>query len=333
MRRVVIVVFDRMQLLDAAGPAEVFAQAERVAPGSYSLELAGTGDRASSGLALSDVVAPEACRGPIDTLIAAGGQGVAEAERDTELVDWLRRAAGRSRRVCAVCTGAFLLARAGLLDGRRATTHWDSCALLARRHPAVRVEPDPIYVRDGNVYTSAGVTAGMDLALALVEEDLGPEVALAVARRLVLFARRPGGQSQFSAELAAQAPAPGPLRELQAWIGEQPDADLSVGALARRAHMSERTLARAFARELGTTPAAYVEAVRVERARARLEGTAAPLAAVARACGFGTPETMRRAFHRRLGVSPADYRARFQTTTSGAPDADRHPPLRALHRA
>jgi transcriptional regulator GlxA family with amidase domain len=184
------------------------------------------------------------------------------------------------------------------------------------------VDPDPIYVRDGDVATSAGVTAGMDLTLALVEEDHGPEVALAVARQLVLFVRRPGGQSQFSVQLAAQAASIAPLRELQAWIATHPDADLSVAALAARAHMSPRNFARAFAREVGTTPAAYVEAARVERARTRLETGGAPLTAVARACGFGTTETMRRAFHRRLGVTPADYRDRFR---GGAHDADRRP--------
>ncbi|MCW2968399.1 MAG: cdhR, partial [Solirubrobacteraceae bacterium] len=222
--------------------------------------------------------------------------------------------------------------RAGLLDGRRATTHWASCERLARRHPAVSVQTDPIFVRDGNVSTSAGVTAGMDLALALVEEDLGPEVALKVARQLVLFARRPGGQAQFSVQLAAQAASPGPLRDLQAWIAEHLDADLSVTALADRAHMSSRTLARTFARETGMTPAAYVEAARVEHARGRLESGRGSLASVARGCGFGTPETMRRAFHRRLGVAPADYRTRFDTTR-GDDHADRHPHLRAVHGA
>jgi transcriptional regulator GlxA family with amidase domain len=213
--------------------------------------------------------------------------------------------------VSSVCTGAFVLAKAGLLDGRRATTHWASCDRLAARYPAVTVEPDPIFVRDGNVYTSAGVTAGMDLALALVEEDLGRKTALEVARRLVLFVKRPGGQSQFSAQLAAQTADREPLRELQDWIGGNLDADLSVPALARRAHMSERNFARAFRRELGLTPAAYVEIARVESARMALESAATPVEVVARQAGFGTVETMRRAFHRRLGVGPADYRARF----------------------
>lgn len=334
VRRIALVVFAQCQVLDVTGPAEVFAQAGRLGGASYDVTLVGRSGVSSGGIALAPVVAPADDRGPLDTLMVAGGRGVEAAEHDAELVAWIREAAGRARRVTSVCTGAFLLARAGLLDGRRATTHWDSCARLARRHPAVRVEADPIFVRDGHIATSAGVTAGMDLALALVEEDCGPEVAMAVARRLVLFARRPGGQAQFSVQLAGQAAAGGLVHDLQAWLAEHLDADLSAPALAARAHVSPRTLARAFARETGMTPAAYVEAARVERARARLEAGHGSLAAIARACGFGTAETMRRAFHRRLGVAPADYRHRFATpTTTGAGHADRHPPLRALHRA
>jgi transcriptional regulator GlxA family with amidase domain len=332
VRRIAIVVFDDLQILDATGPAEVFSQAARLLPGAYSVELTGTGGSTTSGLELGPVAPLGDCRGDLDTLMVAGGEGVRAAARDDDLVAWVTAAAARARRVTSVCSGAFVLARAGLLDGRRATTHWESCGLLARRYPAITVEPDRIYVRDGNVATSAGVTAGMDLALALVEEDLGAAVAMDVARRLVLFARRPGGQAQFSVQLAAQAAEPGALRDLQDWIADHLDADLSVPALARRALLSERTLARAFARELGTTPAVYVEAARVEQARARLESTRAPLAAIARSCGFGTPETMRRAFHRRLGVAPADYRTRFDTTT-GDHRADRHPRLRPVHGA
>lgn len=330
VRRIVILVFDGLQALDAIGPAEVFSQAERLVPGSYGVELTGEGAATTSGLRLGPVQRMVRQVAPIDTLIIAGGEGVHRAEHDDAVITWVRSAARRSRRVASVCTGAFILARAGLLDGRRATTHWGSCRRLARRYPAVSVDPDPIYVRDGNVLTSAGVTAGMDLALALVEEDLGTPVAMEVARRLVLFARRPGGQAQFSVEMTASAIGLGPLRDLQTWIGEHPDADLSAGSLAARAHVSPRTLARHFDRELGMTPAAYVEAVRVERARSRLEAGQGPLAFVARACGFGTAETMRRAFHRRLGVSPADYRTRFDTTR-GQHHADRHPPLRAVH--
>jgi transcriptional regulator GlxA family with amidase domain len=215
--------------------------------------------------------------------------------------------------VASVCSGSFLLAEAGLLDGRRATTHWVACATLAERYPEVEVDPLPIFVRDGNVTTSAGVTAGMDLALAFVEEDLGRELALQVARQLVLFLKRPGGQAQFSSQLAAQLAERAPLRELQVWIADHLDEDLSVPALAARAHMSERHFARAFRAGTGMTPAAFVEAARVERARIALESGDTPVEVVARTAGFGTVETMRRAFRRRLGVAPADYRSRFRS--------------------
>lgn len=315
VRSVVIVVFARVQSLDVVGPAEVFAVAARLSGADeYAVQVvaAGVGPvRMSNGLELVPHGSLAAARGQIDTLVVAGGQGTRDAVRDESLVDWVRDAAGRSRRVASVCTGAFVLARAGLLDGRRATTHWAACGELERLFPAVRVERDAIFVVDGGVYTSAGVTAGMDLALALVEEDLGPRVARDVAQQLVLFLRRPGGQSQFSAPLSVRPAEREPMRELQAWIATHVTADLSVGALAARAHMSTRNFARAFTRESGITPGAYVESVRVERARIALEGSAAPVEVVARECGFGTVETMRRAFHRRLGVGPAAYRERF----------------------
>ena len=211
-----------------------------------------------------------------------------------------------------MCSGAFLLARAGLLAGRRATTHWSVCDELARIFPDTTVDPDAIYVRDGNVATSAGITAGMDLALALVEEDLGRELALEVARWLVLFVRRPGGQSQFSTQLRSQSAERAPIRELQTWIVEHPTDDLSVGNLASRVAMSPRHFARVFTRETGVTPAVYVEATRVELGRRLLEETGLGLDAVAEAAGFGSVETLRRAFHRTLGVAPSDYRARFR---------------------
>ena len=230
---------------------------------------------------------------------------------DDLLVGWIADAAPRARRVASVCTGAFLLARAGLLDGRRATTHWAWCDALARAFPAVTVEPDPIFVADGPIRTSAGVTAGMDLALALVEEDLGPARALEVARNLVLFVRRPGGQAQFSAGLQAQAAARAPLRELQAWMTDNLDADLAVGALAQRAHMSERHFARAFKDETGHD-ARRVRRAPARRARAPAAGEHLRPRRDRRArCGFGTVETMRRAFARRVGVSPGAYRERF----------------------
>jgi transcriptional regulator GlxA family with amidase domain len=314
MRRVVIAVFPGVQTLDVTGPAEVFRAATLLKPPGYEVTIAArtAGRMETSTVSFVPDARLEDCTGPIDTLIVAGGSGTRAAEEDEALVAWIAEAATRSRRVASVCTGAFLLARAGLLDGRRATTHWASCAELAERYPAVTVDPDPIFVRDRSVVTSAGVTAGMDLALALVEEDLGRETALAAARWLVLFLQRPGGQTQFSAQLAAQTADRAPLRELQAWIPDHLDEDLSVPALACRAAMSDRNFARAFRRETGMTPAAYVEAARVERARIALETGDLPVEAIARQAGFGTVETLRRAFRRRVGVSPIDYRDRFR---------------------
>jgi transcriptional regulator GlxA family with amidase domain len=312
-RRGVLVAFDDCQSLDLIGPNEVFSVASRLVEGSYSVQIVAPARSFSSwsGVRMEAHGTIAGCRGAIDTLMVVGGDGVSAAERDERLIAFLRRAAARSRRVTSVCTGAFLLARAGLLDGREATTHWSSCSELAERYPSVAVQSDPIFVRSGNVSTSAGVTAGIDLALALVEEDLGPKAARDVARWLVLFLRRPGGQSQFSAALAGQRAEREPLRELQAWIVDHLDEDLSVPALATRAYMSPRNFARAFKREVGMTPAAYVEALRVERARALLETAGENVEQVARRCGFGTVETMRRVFRRRLGVSPSDYRQRF----------------------
>jgi len=319
-RRAVMLAFEDAQILDVTGPLEVLAIATRLAtaagrpdPG-YAVEVAAVRPgpvRMSSGLAIVAARALRHVRGPLDTLFVAGGEGVRRALHDAALLRGIRRAAGRSRRVASVCTGAFLLARAGLLDGRRATTHWGSCALLAEHFPRVRVEPDRIYVRDGRLATSAGVTAGMDLALALVEEDLGRELALAVARQMVLFLKRPGGQSQFSAQLESPLASRAPLRDLQCWIHEHPAADLSVEALARRCAMSPRHFARVFAKELGVTPARYVERARVESARQLLEGSSGSLDEVAAACGFGSAETLRRAFQRVLRVSPSSYRRAF----------------------
>jgi transcriptional regulator GlxA family with amidase domain len=316
MRRVVIVAFPKVQTLDVNGPAEVFSTATQLSDtGGYSVEVvtARPGPLPTSSVALYPDRTIEQCKGPIDTLVVAGGRGVQAAVEDEQLVDWIRSAARRSRRVTSVCTGAFLLAKAGLLDGRRATTHWASCALLADRFPEIEVEADPIFVRDGNVTTSAGVTSGMDLALALVEEDLGREVALETARWLVVFVKRPGGQAQFSAQLEAQMADRQPLRELQEWLPDNLDEDLSVPALAKRASMSERHFARAFREETGMTPAAYVEAARIERARIFLDSGDLPVETIARQTGFGTVETMRRAFRRRVGVSPAGYRSRFRS--------------------
>jgi transcriptional regulator GlxA family with amidase domain len=314
MRSVVIVAVPGVQTLDVSGPAEAFSIATRFHGAAYDVRLVtpdGAPARGTSGLTLQPDSAIDDIGGAIDTLVVAGGEGVFEAAHDARLIAWLRTTSHRALRTASVCTGALLLAEAGLLDGRRATTHWAFCDELAERYPAVTVERDPIFVRDGVVATSAGVTAGMDLALALIEEDHGADTALATARSLVLFVRRPGGQSQFSTALAAQPARREPLRDLQGWILEHLDADLTVPALALRAHMSERNFARAFRAETGLTPATYVEAARVERARRELETTHLGVEAVAGRCGFGTVETMRRAFHRRLGVNPAAYRDRF----------------------
>ena len=326
VKRILILAFDGFQSLDAFGPAEVFDIAGRLVEPGYAIDLVTPGGqrvRTSSGV---EVVGRPLDENPLDTLVVAGGKGVRALAADDEVIDWINRASSRARRTAGVCTGAFALARAGLLDGRRATTHWGSCDALQREFPAISVDPDPIYVRDGRIATSAGITAGMDLALALVEEDHGPKVALDVARWLVLFLRRPGGQAQFSAGLAGQAAERKPLRELQAWMADHLDEDLSVPALAARVHMSPRTFARQFKNEVGLTPAAYVEALRVERARGALESTDLPVEAVARQCGFGTVETLRRAFGRRVGVAPAAYRDRFRgNRREEARDGDRDP--------
>jgi transcriptional regulator GlxA family with amidase domain len=320
-RRVVLVVFPDLQLLDLGGPLEVFAMADRFSDSEvseYVTEVVspdGGAIRASSGLEISANRAIGACRGPIDTLVVVGGRGVAQAIVDDRLVAWIRSAAQRSRRVTSVCSGAFLLARAGLLDGRRATTHWATCARLAQLLPEVTVDPDPIFIRDGNVWTSAGVTAGMDLALALVEDDLGPERAREIARYLVLFVQRSGGQSQFSAQLAAQRPERDTLVQLASWIADHLGDDLSVPVMAARTSMSVRNFSRRFAQEFGSTPAAYVEAVRVEAGRRLLETTRRGLTDIARDCGFGTVETMHRSFQRTIRVTPGQYRQHFSPRT------------------
>jgi transcriptional regulator GlxA family with amidase domain len=267
--------------------------------------------RMRSGLSLVADAAWRDVRGPIDTLVVAGGDCRSLMD-DRALLAWIRRAARHARRTTSVCTGAFLLAEAGLLDGRRATTHWGWTDELRRRYPAINVDPDALFVSDGAIHTSAGVTAGMDLALALVEADLGRAMALDVARGLVLFLKRPGGQSQFSAHLAAQRAGRGPLGDVPEWIVQHLEADLSVEALAARAGMSPRNFARVFVRELGVTPAKFVERARVELARRALEDGELPLASVAATAGFGTLERMRRTFHRHLRVVPQAYRNRFK---------------------
>jgi transcriptional regulator GlxA family with amidase domain len=338
-RNIAILVYPGVQSLDVTGPLEVFSAArqliergaaggERPEPVDHARRSAdyrvhvispdGAHVETSSGLTIVPHAAIADAPRAIDTLIIAGGVGVKRLCEDTTTLAWIADRAARARRVASVCTGAFALAAAGLLDGRRAATHWASVAELTRRYPEVRVDPEPIFVRDGSIWTSAGVTAGMDLALALVEEDLDREAALSVARHLVLFLRRPGNQSQFSATLAAQAPARDALREVQRFAVENLTADLSVEALAARAHMSARHFARSFRAQVGITPARYVERLRLEAARRALEETDEPLAAVAARCGFGTPETMRRSFLRALAVGPAEYRRRFHVHETDA---------------
>lgn len=336
-RRVVVITYPGVQLLDVVGPLEVFAAATETAaqhgaqaPG-YRLEVVGSSKglvRASSGLGLHVDRVYESLPDSIDTLIVAGGNGTAQAITDPRVLDCIREAAPRARRVTSVCTGAFLLAATGLLDGRRATTHWATAEGFAQLFPEIEVDPDSIYVRDGQIWTSAGVTAGMDLALALVEEDHGRALALEVSRRMVFFLKRPGGQSQFSAQLAGQLAERDPLRDLQAWVVEHPEVPHTVERLAERVGMSPRNFARVFAKQVGQSPARFVERVRVEAARRRLEDSRDAVDGIAAAVGFGTAETMRRAFLRQIGVGPAAYRERFMApaaSSSGstaAPGAD-----------
>jgi transcriptional regulator GlxA family with amidase domain len=325
-RRIVMVAFPDAQIIDITGPLEVFGRAARLLTEergwhvpAYTVEIAATKAGAlttSSGIRVIADRSIAQVRGPIDTILVAGGRGTTTALRDRAMIEWLRGSMRRTRRLCSVCTGAFLLAEAGLLDGLSATTHWRQCDRLAANYPAVSVENDPIFVRAGKIFTSAGVTAGIDLALALLEDDHGRDVALAVARELVMFLRRPGGQSQFSVQLSTQQADREPIRDLQRWVADHLGADLSVEALARRAAMSPRNFARVFIREVGVTPGTYVENLRVEAARRRLEESVDGVDWIASACGFGTRESMRRAFIRTLHVPPSAYRSRFNQKLS-----------------
>ncbi|MEV0463820.1 GlxA family transcriptional regulator [Nocardia tengchongensis] len=315
MRVVLIVVFDGFQLTDLAGPADVFAGAAALgaAPG-YRVELAAAQAgpvRSSCGIEVTAAHGLDTWTGPLDLLLVVGGLTFWAAAGDSDLVSGIRRVAAAADRVGSVCSGTFLLARAGLLDGRRVTTHWAGGELLAQQFPALTTEPDRIYVRDGPVWTSAGVTAGIDLALAIVAADHGPDLAREVARWMVVYLHRPGGQSQFSAPLTANPPKRDPLRELQVWMEEHPESDLSLPALAGRVGMSIRHFSRVFTGETGTTPARYVERVRIAAARRLLETTDQPMDRVAAAVGLGSPETLYRIFHRHLGIPPGEYRARF----------------------
>lgn len=327
-KRVVVAAYPGAENLDVAGPCAVFSSLEEIRGESaalaritgYAVEVISTGRepqiRTSCGISLVSAGCYADLRGSVDTLLVVGGPGVREAARDRDFLQWLLEWSPHVRRICSICTGAFILAAAGLLDGRRATTHWRESEELSREHPGIEVDDDPIFIRDGNIYTSAGVTSGMDLALALVEEDHGRDVAMRIARHLVMFVRRPGGQSQFSALLELQATDRRPMRDLQAWMAEHLDEDLSVDALADRVHMSPRNFARVFRREVGKTPARFVERLRIEAARRRLEESDGGLDRIARECGFGSADSLRRSFRRVLRVAPGDYRGRFRTVAA-----------------
>jgi transcriptional regulator GlxA family with amidase domain len=312
--RIVVVAFPFGQILDVSGPLEVFSTASRFLPipryRSHVVSAQGGPVLSTSGMEflttpIADIV------GSIDTLVVAGGRDIHEASDDGYLVHHIARLAASSRRVTSVCSGAFLLAAAGLLDDKRATTHWADCAQLASGYPLVAVEPDAIYVQDDNVWTSAGVTAGIDLALALVADDHGRRAAAEVARQLVVYLRRSGGQAQFSAVLAAQSSDHEPVRDVLIWLTENLTRDLSIPALASRANMSERQFSRVFKAEVGITPAEHVEAVRIEAVCRLLETTSKSMDQIATICGFGVPETMNRAFRRRLNTTPGQHREHF----------------------
>lgn len=313
-RHIAIVAFPGVQSLDIVGPYEVFAGATQLVPDAYRVELCAQAAGpivSESGLTLTAGPLP-AQDEPIDTLVLPGGNGVHTARHDTALIEWIRTTAPRCRRVATVCTGTFLAAEAGLLDGRTVTTHWARAERLQHDFPALTVDPDPIYTRDGAVWTSAGVTAGIDLALALVELDHGTEVAQTVARWLVMFLHRPGGQTQFAAPVWAPRAERSTVRAVQALVEAAPGGDHRLPAMAAAAAMSVRHFSRVFTDEVGETPGRYVERVRLEAARRELETTGDTLDVIAARCGFGTAETLRRSFQRRLGVAPDSYRRRFR---------------------
>lgn len=319
--RIAFVIFPDFQSLDLTGPFEVFAGAnQRLGRAEYELSTVATTAgpvRSNSGLTIAaDRSINDIEPGDVDTLVVAGGSGVLLATDDEQLTAWIAKVSKRCKRVVSVCTGTFLLAAAGVVVDERVTTHWAYADKLGRDYPALTVDPNPIFIRNDKVWTSAGVTAGIDLALAMVEEDHGADIAQVAARWLVMFLRRPGGQSQFAASVWAEPAVPGPIRVAQDHIHTDPAADLSVPRLAERVAMSERHFLRVFSKQMGCTPSDYVERVRVDAARRLLEESNDGVEVVARSAGFGTAETMRRVFVRRVGVSPSDYRRRFATATS-----------------
>ncbi|WP_374652351.1 GlxA family transcriptional regulator [Dongia sp.] len=317
-REIVMFVFPGAHLLDISGPMSLFAAANDFAGyRAYEVSLAATRPgivTTSSGLGIAAARRIGRVLKGIDTLLVAGGIGIDAQMRECTVIRWLRAQAPHCRRVASVCSGALLLAEAGLLDGRRAVTHWERCARLAADYPKIRVERDPIFVRDGRFYSSAGISAGMDLALALVEEDLGTDVAADLAREFVLYMRRSGGQAQFSPALKAQETGPGRIAELQQWILAHLERPLTVEDLAARAAMSPRHFARRFLDEAGMTPAAFVAAARVDAARAALAAGRERIEQVAARLGFGSAERLRRTFQRHLAVTPSQFRQHFHTS-------------------
>ena len=324
--RVVLLAYEQMNLLDLVGPLQALATASRRFKGRgaalYETVVAsvdGGAVTSSSGLAIVTVPLSSLSGKPIDTLIAAGGSKDDEFHAPPALVEWIAKRAPSVRRLCSVCTGAFLLAAAGKLEGRRVATHWDWAARLQSRHPGVEVDAEPIYIHDGQVWTSAGVSAGIDLTLALIEEDYGHRVAIETARHLVMFIKRSGGQSQFSVPLAAQASTDTRFADLHAWMLEHLDDDLDVERLAERAGMAVRTFARAYTQAHGRTPGKAVDAMRLEAACRALEETALPLKSIAARAGYGNEQGLRRAFQRTLGVTPVEYRDRFASRAGSSP--------------
>lgn len=314
--RTLFLTYDQVNLLDIAGPLQAMEAAEstRATPERYQTIVASMAGGPIETAARIPIVTKrlgDLDPTTIDTVIVGGGSANGRPLAPPELVDWLSDNAPSFRRTCSICAGAFILAKAGLLDGRRAATHWRWTELLSREHPTIHVEPDPIYIQDGPFWTSAGVTAGIDLALALIEQDYGHSIAIEAARRLVVFMKRPGGQAQFSTPLLFQSRRDGGFDALHAWIRENIASDLRIGRLAEQAGMSERSFVRAYTAAIGTTPAKAVEAMRVETAALLLETTRHPLKLVAAATGFGDEQNLRRVFQRRLGVNPLDYRERF----------------------
>ncbi|MBB5319102.1 GlxA family transcriptional regulator [Tunturibacter empetritectus] len=313
MRKVVIIGPSPVQILDVTGPFEVFSNAP-----DYEIQLANPGLertlQTNRGVVLAHATPIADVRGPIDTLVIVGGPGAESGSYDPNFIVWIAKTARQSRRVASICTGAFLLAEAGLLDGKQAVTHWNFCDRLAREYPNVVVRPEPIYLRDGSIYTSAGITAGIDLSLALVEEDHGHETALKIARFLVMFLVRPGGQAQYSHMLSHQAVTSQPLRELQIWMLQHLREDLTVESLAERIGMSARHFTRVCLRETGMNPGQFVDRMRVEAAQQIIDSSSRGLKEIADSCGFKSADAMRRTFLRVLGVTAAEYVSRFKST-------------------